>query len=243
VTANDLITRSLKTIGVLAAGETANGTDVNDALTQLNNMIDTWATNRLTIYSVARTALNLSASTQTYTIGTGGTWNIARPIWITAAGVIPDSTAAAAQKTEIPIRILTVEQWRDIAIKELTSTYPQEMYYDKTWTAGLGNIEVWPIPTSSNSQVVLYTPTALVQFADLTTNYTFPPGYEEALRYQLALRLAPEFGRQLSPDVQMLAAETFANIKRTNTNEDVLSIDPALVSTGGRYDWRTDRYR
>ena len=103
MTANELITRALKTVGVLASGETASSDDVADALVVLNNMVDTWATERLTIYTVARTAFDLSASTQDYTIGTGGTFNIPRPQWIVAASIITDKDAASAQKQELPI--------------------------------------------------------------------------------------------------------------------------------------------
>ena len=41
----------------------------------------------------------------------------------------------------------------------------------------------------------------------------------------------------------MLASDTFANIKRVNIDDDTLGIDAALLARGGRYDWRTDRYR
>ena len=244
MTANDLITRTLRTLGVLASGETATGTEVNDSLTVLTNMIDTWATARLTIYTVARTVFDLSSGTQDYTIGTGGTFNIVRPIWIVGASIITDSTASAAQKLELPItQAMTPTEWQEVTLKGLQSTYPLGMYYDRNWTAGLATISVWPIPNVANVQLVLYTPTALTAFADLTTAYTFPPGYEEAMRYQLALRLGPEYGSQVTPDVRMLASETFANIKRVNITDDVLGIDAALLARGGRYDWRTARYR
>lgn len=244
MTANDLIERSLKTIGVLASGETASGADASDAFTILNNMVDTWATQRLTIFTTARTAFNLTSSVQDYTIGTGGTFNIVRPLWIVAASIIPDRNASADQKVELPISAaMNIRQWQDVAIKGTTSTFPTEFFYDKNWTAGLATISVWPIPRNSDCQLVLYTPTALSQFADRTTNYTFPPGYEEAMRYQLALRLAPEFGRQLPPEVVLLADETLGNVKRTNVNDEELSTDVALMAHGGRYDWRTDRYR
>lgn len=244
MTGNNLIERSLKTIGVLAPGETASASDVEDAFTILNSMIDTWATQRLTIFHTARTAFNLTASTQDYTIGTGGTFDIVRPLWIVAASIIPDRNASAAQKVELPISAaMNIDQWQNVAIKGTTSTFPTEFFYDKAWAAGLGTISVWPIPRNSDCQLVLYTPTALSKFADKTTDYTFPPGYEEALRYQLALRLAPEFGRQLPPEVVLLASETLGNIKRVNTNDEELSIDTALMAHGGRYDWRTDRYR
>jgi hypothetical protein len=246
VTANDLISRALKTVGVLASGETASSDDVADALTVLNGMVDTWATERLTIYTTARNVFDLSASTQDYTIGTGGTFNIARPQWIVAASIITNKDASSAQKQELPIpNALTVKQWQEVGIKGLTSTFPTQFFYDKKWTAGLATISVWPIPDNSSCQLVLYTPTALTQFADLTTAYTFPPGYEEALRYQLALRLAPEFGVPVVPDIHRIASETFANLKRVNlslVSED-LSIDAALLAHGGRYDWRNDRYR
>ena len=244
MTANDLIERTLKTIGVLASGETTAASDAADAFTILNGMVDSWATQRLTIFHTARTAFDLSASTQDYTIGTGGTFDIARPLWIVAASIIPDKNASSAQKIELPISAaLNTTQWQQVAIKGTSSTYPLEFYYDKAWTAGLATISVWPVPSSSTSQLVLYTPTALIKFADRTTDYTFPPGYEEALKYQLAMRLAPEFGRPISPEVLVLAQDTFGNIKRANGTTETLRLDPALSAHGGRYDWRTDQYR
>ena len=243
MTANELIGRSLKTIGVLASGETADNDSVADSLVVLNNMVDSWGTNRLTIYTVTRNVLDLTASTQEYTIGTGGTFNIVRPITIERASIILDKDASSTEKIELPIRgPLTVSQWQDVAIKGTTSTYPTNFYYDRAWAAGLAKISVWPIPNSSSVQLVLYVPTALTSFADLTTSYTFPPGYEEALRYQLALRLAQEFGAAVSGGLLELANESFANIKRINTSRETLGIDPALTTSGGRYDWRTDQH-
>ena len=244
MTANELVTRAMKSIGVLASGETASSDEMDDAFVILNNMVDSWATERLTIYVVVRSVFDLSASTQDYTIGTGGTFNIARPVWIERASLILDKTAAAAQKIELPIAgPITVDEWQHVSIKGTTSTYPSQFFYDRAWTAGLAKISVWPIPNSSSVQLVLYVPTALTQFADLTTAYTFPPGYEEAMRYQLAIRLAPEFGVILPPETRVLAAQTLGNIKRVNLSNETLGIDAALLTQGGRYDWRTDQYR
>jgi hypothetical protein len=243
MTANELISRSLKTIGVLASGETADSDSVSDSLVVLNNMVDSWATNRLTIYTVTRNVLDLSSSTQEYTIGTGGTFNIVRPVTIERASIILDKNAASTEKIELPIAgPLTESKWQEIAIKGTTSTYPTKFYFDKAWTAGLAKISVWPVPDNSNVQLVLYVPTALTQFADLTTAYTFPPGYEEALRYQLSLRLAQEFGAQVTGPLAQLASDSLANIKRVNITNETLNIDPALSAHGGRYNWRTDGY-
>jgi hypothetical protein len=244
VTANELISRSLKTIGVLASGETASSDNVADSLVVLNGMVDSWATQRLTIYAVTRNVFDLSASTQEYTIGTGGTFNVVRPLSIQNASIILDKNASSIQKIELPITgPVTVSQWQDVAIKGTTSTYPNLFYYDRAWSAGLAKISVWPVPNNSDVQLVLYLPTAVTKFADLTTSYTFPPGYEEALRYQLAVRLSVEFGSQLDQLTYQLAAESFADIKRANLGDETLGIDPALKTSGGRYDWRTDQVR
>lgn len=241
--ADQLIPRAMKTIGALAAGEAASGEETDDALTILNAMVDGWGAQRLTIHIVTRTAYNLTANTQTYTIGTGGTFNQARPVWIPLAGVIPDSTKPATELLELPIELLDVQEWWQIPIKGTKATYPLKAYYDREWSAGLGNISVWPIPNVANVQLVLYTPRALVKFADLTTDYTFPPGYEEALKYQLAKRLAPEFGRPWSAELEDLARETFAVIKRANEVLYEAHLDAALISTRRGYNWRSDTYR
>jgi hypothetical protein len=83
-------------------------------------------------------------------------------------------------------------------------------------------------------------PTPLTQFADLTTtDYTFPPGYAEALRYQLALRLAVEFGRPVSEELLALATATFGIIKRPNARAPLLRVDRGMAGqSGGFYDWR-----
>ena len=123
MTANELISRSLKTIGVLASGETASSDNVADSLVVLNSMVDSWATQRLTIYAVTRNVFDLSASTQEYTIGTGGTFNVVRPVSIQNASIILDKNASSIQKIELPITgPVTVSQWQDVAIKGTTST-------------------------------------------------------------------------------------------------------------------------
>jgi hypothetical protein len=84
----------------------------------------------------------------------------------------------------------------------------------------------------------------VANFADLTTVYTFPDGYDDALVYNLAVRLAPEFGVGASinlAEVRRLAAETFANIKRINQRPETMSMPTALMGGRGRpYNVRTD---
>ena len=59
-----------------------------------------------------------------------------------------------------------------------------------------------------------------------------PPGYERALRYALAVELAPEFGKTPSPIVLSTAAESFGLIKSRNAQPQYLYFDATLTSGG-----------
>lgn len=58
----------------------------------------------------------------------------------------------------------------------------QAAYYNPTWTAGLGLVYLWPLPTSTTLQGVIYTPVPVAEFASLSTTISLPPGYRRFLR-------------------------------------------------------------
>lgn len=220
MTALDLITQAMRTIGVLAASETPNDGEARDALVHLQSMIDAWAVHRLSILTVARSAYSLASGTAEYTIGAGATFSQARPVWLEGAALLVDGF-------ERPLEILTDQRYRLVPDKT-TPGEPCAVYYNPTYGAsGYGTLTFYPVPDAVYT-VVLYTPTAITQPTVLTTTLALAPGYHEALRYQLAVRLCPEFGRPLDPVVADLARESFAAIKRANTRPVELAIDPAL---------------
>lgn len=242
MTGLDLVSGSLKLLGVLAAGETATGNDAQDALSRLNDMVDAWNLERLFIFTIVRTPKTLGSGTASYTIGTGGSINIVRPLWIDHAGLIIDTSASTP--SEIPIEVFTDQRWQGIPQKTLQSGLAQGIFYDHAWSAGLGLVYPWPIPNVGTTQLVLYAPgTAVAAFADLTTDYTFPPGYKRMLRYNLAVELAPEFGRALDSTVATIAERTIGNVKRANSRPRELRCDPAVTGRRGAFDIRTGGYR
>lgn len=241
MTALDLITLALQDLGVVAGGETVNANDASDALTRLNNMIAAWADERLTIYQITPTTFPLVANTQTYTVGSGATVNIPRPIWIHAAGLVLTSPSP---DVEIPVTIITDSDWANISIKSLTSTYPTRLWYNYGFdSSGYGTLYMWPVPTEVNN-FTIYVPTQLSTLAALSTTVSFPPGYAEALEYNLAARLSIPFGRPLTPDLDRQAKQSLARIKRANKRLEDLTVDPALWSRSGPggYNWRSDTF-
>lgn len=236
MTANDLISSSLRLIGVLASGESPSAAEANDGLTILNQMLDAWNTERLAIFTVQRQVVVPAVLKQAYTVGAGGDFSIPRPPRIERIGVI--SLTNAAQPLELPLEMLTDAGWQAIPVKNISSSLPLKVWNDLGFP--LMTLSFWPIP-SVQVNFALYTWTALTQFPDLVTDETFPPGYLKALRYNLAVDLAPEFGREVPPAVAAQAIAAKAAIKGLNIPLLDLRCDSPLVNQrGGQYNWLTD---
>ena len=130
MTTRDLINASLKRLGVLDAAETAAPQDMADGLQRLNDLIDGWGTERLTIYKNDRTTWPLVPNQATYTIGSGGDCDIVRPVFISDLNFIDTSQDP---DLEMGLSPLTTDAWSRIPQKGLTSTYPTSFYYNATY--------------------------------------------------------------------------------------------------------------
>jgi len=240
----DIGTRALRLLGVVAATDVPTPEDNLSAFNALNDMVDDWATQRQTIYQISRSVFPLTAGQATYTLGFGGQWDIIRPVWIDRCSVIPENSGSGnTGPMEIPIGPpLDIAEFQRITIKTAESSFPQYVYWDRNWVNGLSTVQVYPVPTNANAAIVLYTPTALREFPDMATVFTFPPGYARALRYNLAIELASEYGTSASEEVRKIAVTSLANIKRANNAPVEAQFDAALIGSRGRYNIRTDSY-
>lgn len=232
----DLVSASLRKLGVLAAGEAPSYDDSEDGRIALNGLVDQYAAERLEIPSILRTTWNLVSGTQNYTVGTGGTVNILRPMIITN---VQYQDTALTPTLEYPLDVFTDDAWNGIAQKTITSPSPTAAYYNPTFTSGFGTLTFWPVPTSSTLQGVLYTPQALVEFASLSTTVTVPPAYRRMLTMALALELAPEYQIQPNPALVDAARDSLMVVKRSNVRLMDMSIDQGALIQGvsGRYMW------
>lgn len=233
--AQSYITRALRLIMVLGAGETPDAEQLQDGFETLNDMIDGWAADDLTIFDTEEVELNLTAADGEYTIGVGGDINRARPTDIYRASII--HAGNAAQPLELPISIIDELQWQAVPVKAVTSSLPMKLYI--RYSFPLMRLKVWPIPSVGGSarRLKLYVRTALTSFADYTTVYTFPPGYNRAIRYNLALDLCPEYEIAEPPSVVVgKAAEYLADIRRKNIRPTIIVPDsPRSTNGAGRF--------
>jgi hypothetical protein len=237
--AQTLIKDAFRLIGVTRIGQTPSPEALGEGLAMLNAMIDAWSIERLMIPVTARQVLNLVANQQTYTIGPAADWEVPRPVRIERAGLVSD-------RHETPMDTLSLDQWVEICVKDQVGL-PSRLYYDGAYP--LGNVSLWPVPEDASLKVALYCWSPVVAFADLaTTEYDLPPGYEIALRFNLAEYLMPAFTIQNKSTMQQhgmvieRAREQKAWIKMLNTPFLDMKIDPALTGDGG-FDIVTGEYR
>lgn len=223
---------------MLASGEVPSGAEQADALVILQQMIDSWNAERLNIFTLTISEFPLVPGQQTYTLGTGGNFNIPRPPKIERISIV--SLLNPAQPLELPLEMLTDRGWQAVPVKLIGSTLPTMVYDDGAFP--LRNLNFWPYPTIVDN-VRIYGWTPVVSYSDLTTDLLFPPGYLKAMRYALAVDLAPEFGSSVPPEVAVQAQMSIAKIKVMNAPTTESSIDATLVGRKGRvYNWISDTW-
>jgi hypothetical protein len=93
-------------------------------------------------------------------------------------------------------------------------------------------ITLFPVPAVAMT-LNLVSQKAFKSFATLTTNVALPPGYEDLITYNLAVRTAPEFDVDTPPDVKQMAASTMRAMKRINTVVPVMNLPVEVLPMGG----------
>ena len=234
-TAGDQIDGALRLLGVLAESETPSAATSQDALFTLNQMIDSWSTERLSTFNTVDQTYLWPVDIITRTLGPTGNFVGARPV------LLDDATYYRDPSTNVSfgIKMINQQQYNGIAVKTVTSTYPQVMFTNMTFP----NITmtIYPKPTRELEWHII-SAQVLAEPATLATNLYFPPGYMRAFRYNLACELAPEFGVEPSQQVSRIAMTSKRNIKRINNPDDIMSVPYALVSNRQRFNIYSGNY-
>jgi hypothetical protein len=131
---------------------------------------------------------------------------------------------------DYPVAILNLENYELIGLKTLNGPWPRALYYQPT--EALGTITVWPNP--AQGEMHIFADTLFQRFQTINDEIVIPQGYAMALRWCLAERLMPMYGK--SNPTQMAMINGFANhakstIKRTNMKPiQVARFDDSLIA-------------
>lgn len=223
-TVRDLVKGSLRLIGAVATGETPSAEEQADALAVLSDMLDSWSAEGLVVYAQVREEFTLTPDKAAYTWGAAGDFNSTRPVRVAVVNALDTNSSF-----ELPVQNVSPTEWAAISDKTTTGSVTSRCYLEGTYP--LETVNVYPVP-SVDSKLVIYSWKPLASFANSNATVDLPPGYAKALRYCLALELAPEYGKQPDPAIVIQAAEAKENVMRSNLRPTLLTMDLALLKRG-----------
>ena len=221
-TARDIVSRSLRLLGIVKSGDSLAEAYMQDGLIALNALLESWQLEKLNIYAWQDKTFTLVPNDGTITLGATG--NITtRPDHI-------EDVFITQGTIDYPVTMIERGRWDAIADKTTTSNIPELAYYEPSYTQGVLNL--YPVPSAANTlHVVMWVP--FTAFATLTTSIALPPGYERAMAYNLAIEIAPEYEKPVSLEVQKVATDSLANVKRAN-DRGIKSYTDLTLLMGGR---------
>ena len=219
ISAYDLIASGFRKIGVLAAGETMSAGDGATGLQALNDVIETWNIEGLSLVGALPVSFNTVAGQSTYTLGTGGNWSGQRPMSITSA-------YCTVSGVDFPIGIWSLEEWMAVPVKTLQQSIIERLAYVNAYP--LGQVILYPTPASIVAVTLNYEDD-IAQVADLNTVLTLAPAYARALQYAVGQELQAEYG---GSDVSAYARASKAILQRANRSSPVARFDPMLTGGG-----------
>lgn len=222
-TALGIIKSAMRKVGALTKTENPSADEAQDGLEMLNDLLSSLSNDSMVIYARYSEDFTLSGGTGSYTIGTGGAFNTARPVKIISAFI-------RSGDVDYPLDILSDEQYYSIAVKS-TSGIPCGLNFSNDYP--LGVIKLYPVP-DANYQLFILSEKQLSQF---TINQTvdLPAGWNRMLIYNLALEMFSEYGQTATQEVKMIADDSRALIKKAIIASRPMRWEPKIEQQGNIY--------
>lgn len=219
------LNRAMRLIGQIGSGESPTTDETADCLTALNAMLDSWRNDRLMCFAFQTLTLTLANGDDTYTIGTSGDVNTTRPVDILDAYIVDGNVS-------YPVKLIGEKEYASIIDKTTTADWPDVMLFRPTVASSLATVIVYPVPNAARTmKIVCRVP--VTAFSAASDTVTLPPGWEEAIDSNLAIRIAPEFETRAPAEVVQMAKESLAGIKKTNATVQPRRLNTQLAAMFG----------
>ena len=202
----------------LGPQRTPSDAQFQDAIEELNRLTGSLNCDRLNIYTNTHWVLPIVESKISYTIGISNDpefiadFPVPRPQAIERANVL--TFPGTPQEIRYSLALFTDLQWARISMQVLPNTIPSILYNNRAYPVSTLSFYGQPQPGYS---LELYVWELIPQFSALTDVVLLPPGYEDALVLNLAVRLAPHFQKgAVPPDVRADAQTALMRIESIN---------------------------
>lgn len=193
LTRDQLIATALRKLGALAEGQSPSAEDLTNGTIALNGIIASFQTLGMPLWERREFNVPLTAGVESYNIGVGQTVNLPFPLKVKEAYL---RNIATGQQIEINVE--SFYDWQQIR-SSTTSSFPVFVSY--TPYINFGVLNVWPVPSSQAASTYTIRLVGQAPFEDVNSNshtLDFPKEWHNAIIYELAVTMAPEYGSSLN---------------------------------------------
>lgn len=201
VTVLDIVTDAMQESGILTKNETPTNDEAQAGLKMLNRLVGSWSNSSVIQFERVTESFALTG-VASYTIGSGGDFDTVRPSKIIEAHVRQGNT-------DYPLSMISDSIYQSISNKSTGGGISEFLNYTNEYP--LATINLYPIPSSVNT-LFITSEKPLTSYASISTTVNLPSGWQDALTYNLAVRLGRLYGQPTDPELTALARETKALI-------------------------------
>lgn len=216
----DLINQSLVDLGTLKPGATPPTAIRDDCFVRLNQLWEGWSIDETVTNAQYHQILALSAGTSVYTFGTGGS------LVATATPVRVYGAESVSGNFRSPVRVVSFKEF-DAEVQDAlgsSSVLAQLLAADNAYPSI--NLRVFPVPATSPGSLLLDYWGAMTPFAATSTTVALAPAFSDALHWNLAMALLPQYGRT-GVDGAAIAANAAASLgKIQQLNRSINGVQP-----------------
>jgi hypothetical protein len=193
ITRNDLISASLRGLGVLEESAQPTANMIENASLVLNMMLKDWMTDGIKMWTIDEYTLPLVSGQTDYTIGPSISYNLNKdkPLRLIQAFLRNTSVSPYVDQ---PLIIISQQEYNFLGSKFSTGT-SNSVYY---WPyVDYGKLKVFLTPdsnTASNYEIYLTVQRPIQDINKANETFDFPSEWYQALRWGLASELILDYG-------------------------------------------------
>lgn len=186
---SDVINLSFINLSAIVAGEGITSAEQADAFTRLNMMLANWSAEQLTLPQMKHELFAPTAGLPTYTLGTGGTFaSSVRPLRVTGA-------ASVSGTFRQPMEVMSHDKFAATTQDPLASTSVLALKMAADNGFPNINLRIFPVPAAGPGSLWIDFWGAIAQFGAVGDTVTLPPEIVDALHWNLAVELFPQYAR------------------------------------------------
>ena len=200
-TVSEIVSAAVRQLGI----SNLQGTKLSQCREALNIMLKDWALLPSGIGRTTRENFTLTSGTAEYTMGSGKDFDTTQPLRIVKSFV-------RSNAIDYPVGIFSVDGYGGVSQKA-TADRPHSLYRERYY--GYDNLVLFPVPNAAYD-LHIWSHKPLGTYTSLDDDLELPPEYEPAIKYNLALVVAPELAVKPYPSTVAMASRAFKGLRNMN---------------------------